>query len=391
MEIKYKRKVINNVTTVDEMVQFINKKVIYKNFKGFRHDYIPKIQDKIDSTEYLNYKGIKVFLKDFMGPVSNRSLDFWFCRGFSEEESKEIIYDLQSKSSKCVDYEKRLLPSNKEYWLNKGYSLEESLSKVKERQTTFSLDKCIDNYGYSEGVKIFNQRQEKWLESITKTRISTGGFNQDCRSVEYYQGKYDKDWDNHMLSGNTYTDTNRFVLLDLLKFGDDIESLIEYIKDELEFNSIKDLDFIFKSAVMQEIHNLSYENLKTKILEDIGVVKTKFSNYWFSDGNRYNSNGEYQISKHLKRMGIDFKHDEWYPDGKKYRYDFYLTKYDTYIEYFGFIKNVGYVDNKMLDEYSRKMGDKIVFFKDNGYNVIYDTSVSEIIKKLNKEYGNKGK
>jgi|LakMenE18May11ns_1017448.scaffolds.fasta_scaffold9959572_28 hypothetical protein len=45
----------------------------------------------------------------------------------------------------------------------------------------------------------------------------------------------------------------------------------------------------------------------------------------------------------------------------------------------------------MLDEYSRKMGDKIVFFKDNGYNVIYDTSVSEIIKKLNKEYGNKGK
>jgi hypothetical protein len=47
MEIKYKRKVINNVTTVDEMVQFINKKVIYKNFNGFRHDYTPKMGDKI--------------------------------------------------------------------------------------------------------------------------------------------------------------------------------------------------------------------------------------------------------------------------------------------------------------------------------------------------------
>ncbi len=53
-----------------------------------------------------------------------------------------------------------------EYWTKKGYSKDEAVKKVSERQTTFSLEICIENHGEIEGKKIFEQRQEKWMKSL---------------------------------------------------------------------------------------------------------------------------------------------------------------------------------------------------------------------------------
>ena len=60
----------------------------------------------------------------------------------------------------------RFLPSNKEYWIEKGYNEEESIKKVKESQTTFSRDICIKKYGEEEGIKIWKDRQKKWQKSL---------------------------------------------------------------------------------------------------------------------------------------------------------------------------------------------------------------------------------
>jgi len=62
----------------------------------------------------------------------------------------------------------RILPSNIEYWLERGYNEEESKKLVTERQTTFSKDICIEKYGEVEGIKIFNERQEKWRVSLNE-------------------------------------------------------------------------------------------------------------------------------------------------------------------------------------------------------------------------------
>ena len=43
-----------------------------------------------------------------------------------------------------------------EYYLKKGLNEEEAKLALKERQTTFSLEKCIKKYGFEEGTK-------KWL------------------------------------------------------------------------------------------------------------------------------------------------------------------------------------------------------------------------------------
>lgn len=58
-----------------------------------------------------------------------------------------------------------------EYWLAKGFSPEEARQKLSERQTTFTLEKCIKKYGEEEGRKIYKDRQIKWQETLKKDPI----------------------------------------------------------------------------------------------------------------------------------------------------------------------------------------------------------------------------
>lgn len=59
-----------------------------------------------------------------------------------------------------------------EYYMNKGMSEEEAKAALKERQSTFSLKKCIEKYGEEEGTRIFKERQEKWMNNLPKSNYS---------------------------------------------------------------------------------------------------------------------------------------------------------------------------------------------------------------------------
>ena len=58
-----------------------------------------------------------------------------------------------------------------EYYVNKGFSIDEAKKKLKERQSTLSLEKCISQYGEDEGRKIFAERQEKWQSTLKSKPI----------------------------------------------------------------------------------------------------------------------------------------------------------------------------------------------------------------------------
>jgi very-short-patch-repair endonuclease len=66
----------------------------------------------------------------------------------------------------------RISDTTIQYYINKGYSQDDSEKLLKERQTTFSLDKCIEKYGYDEGYKKWIDRQEKWLNNYQKVNYS---------------------------------------------------------------------------------------------------------------------------------------------------------------------------------------------------------------------------
>lgn len=76
----------------------------------------------------------------------------------TEEERKEFL--------KSIDRSNRITSTQLDWWLNKGYSLEEAQKLLKERQTTFTLDRCIQKCGEEEGLKRFNKRQSKWKKAL---------------------------------------------------------------------------------------------------------------------------------------------------------------------------------------------------------------------------------
>jgi len=91
-----------------------------------------------------------------------------FSDKFIGNTTKEEAIDKMKKT-------KRNNPQNEntklEYYTSKGYSIEEAEKLLSERQSTFSLNKCIKKYGEEKGRQQWLERQEKWqstLESKTE-------------------------------------------------------------------------------------------------------------------------------------------------------------------------------------------------------------------------------
>ena len=80
----------------------------------------------------------------------------------------------KSKQVKCV-----------EYWLAKGYSEEEAKQLISESQKTFSLEKCIEKYGLEEGIKRFEQRQDKWVKAIIQNFSKYGDGRSNSSEFAY--------------------------------------------------------------------------------------------------------------------------------------------------------------------------------------------------------------
>jgi len=82
-----------------------------------------------------------------------------FQRMYGDEEGKERqrIYIERSKKSS-----KRRIG----YWIEKGFTEEESKKKISEIQTNFSKKMCIEKYGEEEGLKVWQDRQDRWQNTM---------------------------------------------------------------------------------------------------------------------------------------------------------------------------------------------------------------------------------
>lgn len=92
---------------------------------------------------------------------------------FTKEESENKIKNDLSKGFKKVwkeykdgERDNSFINTTVDYYLSRGMKSEEAKDALKERQSTFSLEKCIQKYGFDDGVKKFNQRNEKWIKTL---------------------------------------------------------------------------------------------------------------------------------------------------------------------------------------------------------------------------------
>lgn len=80
---------------------------------------------------------------------------------FSEDKKAEAFSKIKETKSKTNNDNTKL-----SYYTARGYSEEDARLALSERQSTFSLDKCILRYGQEEGERVFKARQDKWLNTL---------------------------------------------------------------------------------------------------------------------------------------------------------------------------------------------------------------------------------
>ena len=106
--------------------------------------------------------------------------------------SKDFVgyKDVLDKESRVKEFAKNALKdrvSNNQvqYWIDRGYSEDESKVKVSERQKTFTLDKCIEKYGEEEGKKVYTDRQNKWQNSLMEGGNLKAGYSSISQELFY--------------------------------------------------------------------------------------------------------------------------------------------------------------------------------------------------------------
>lgn len=179
MKIKKNSQIIATINSVSELENFVKENIDTSLFS---------FTDKLVcmSIELLKKEkiGIKLFRKIYCqtvnGGFSKFSKIFWINRGWSEIDTISKIKDLQKKNSnkkteklktrqKLNDNSwKTEFNTTPEYFVKKfGVNMIEAQKMLTERQKTFSLDKCIKKYGEVDGQLVFKDRQDKWIHTLS--------------------------------------------------------------------------------------------------------------------------------------------------------------------------------------------------------------------------------
>jgi hypothetical protein len=99
--------------------------------------------------------------------VSPFSPEFYLSRNpnLTQNEAEKMAKE-KIKQNKIVSWTKQ------EYWIKRGYTEDEAKNIIAEKQSTFSLEKCISKHGEIKGTEVWKKRQEKWTKNYKKSNYS---------------------------------------------------------------------------------------------------------------------------------------------------------------------------------------------------------------------------
>lgn len=141
---------IHDINTKEYLVQFPEAKL-------YSESYLKHCSDRITGNKNPAY--------DHGGRLSPFSDKFVGYKHLSDEETQARIQEVNIKRADTTDkndnYTNRL-----SYYLKQGMSEDEANDALSERQTTFSLETCIEKYGQEEGLVRWNRRQDMWMGTM---------------------------------------------------------------------------------------------------------------------------------------------------------------------------------------------------------------------------------
>jgi hypothetical protein len=195
--------IINLYVNEIKSTRFISEKYNVDNsviVKRLKDNGVKIFKGSAFSVKYWMEKGLsEEESKQKIKEMKPNIIEHWLSRGLSTEEAKlkTELHLMNTERSYIIKYgeeegvklfrKKKVKqgkihsPRSVEYWVNKGFTVEESKVKVSECQNKFSLVKCVEK----EGKKIFTERQNKWQDSLRKNGNIKRGFSRISQELFY--------------------------------------------------------------------------------------------------------------------------------------------------------------------------------------------------------------
>lgn len=184
--------------------------------------------------------------------ISPKCIEFYEKRfpNLTDIERRNLLKNQIEKTQRNTPKESR--PQNKEYWINKGFSEEESIIKAKDRQSVGKLENFIKRYGEEEGRDRWLNRQKKWKKTI-KEKYGVIGRSVSLVSLtifeylkkkfpdrEFQFGEMNEKYISNEKSENTYSyDFTDSINKKIIEFNGDYWHMNPKIYKPLDFNKSK--------------------------------------------------------------------------------------------------------------------------------------------------------
>ena len=251
-----------------------------------------------------------------------------------------------------------------EYWLDKGYSEEDAKKEISKIQSTFSLEKCIAEHGEEKGRELWQERQNKWQSNLnSKPQSEIDSINRKkSHTIESYMLR-GLTRDEAICELSAYldrrgvyycTDIHQYEVWVRKKF-DEIPSLhlrsCADLKRILLNKSILmgfDLPIPFEEWILTLGIELRNYNGKLIIRNGKNGYGRQFYNMWIEPKVLLKSMNEITFYFLLIDSGFVYKEDflvnKRYPGNSNRFYDFYMIKFDKYVELAGDMSDESYAD-----------------------------------------------
>lgn len=199
----------------------ITKKQAILDLKKITNQATTTLNNRQDIDEINFAKGKSVRIEwyfDKINPTTNEL--------YTIDEAKATLSKRQSIGftllwQRVRDGESDYVPNTTiQYYLNKGFTPDESKQLLSDRQTTFSKDLCIKNHGVVKGMVVWETRQIKWRNTLDlkSDEEKADILRRQCPSNQWYSKASIKFFDKlleELKLDNTsnifYKDNERFV------------------------------------------------------------------------------------------------------------------------------------------------------------------------------------
>lgn len=279
-----------------QLKNYIIKHTVVKHFKDITDDIFFKILYNLTNDSYRTTD----FNKILRNSISNlktegpNCINYWIHRGYSKEQSLEkqtinqknaVSYLTEENINSRIKGLNKYLKnsSNKtlrenshrciEYWLKKGYSLDDSKIKVQNVCDTTSLKSFVERHGKENGIKKYSEFIKIQSEKSSGEKNGMFGKKPTYGSGNGWSGWYKGHYFRSLLELSylyyLIEDNIDFISAENKKF------MVEYYKNNIKRNYFPDF-YIIKEDMVIEIKPsklISYNKLK------FDAAMKKFNNF----------------------------------------------------------------------------------------------------------------